>query len=177
MSWITSVHDVSFQFFPNSGRYSVSKFSASISKFCRHITCPFFSRCLLLQWLIPPPWSGKLLWRSPPFRFFVFAWLTFFSYTYLFNRLWMRSSQWMRSSRVVRASVWQPCQSPGFAPSVHRYNGIWVAADEAVLNKVLKKSKKSPIEKNNIFFMRRSFCLWLLLKSALASSKWAVKYM
>ncbi len=47
------------------------------------------------------------------------------------------------------------CNSPGFDlqlslgsiyPSILRYSGIWGAADEAVLNKILKKSKKIPFK-------------------------------
>ncbi len=45
-----------------------------------------------------------------------------------------RETLQMRSIRVVRASDWQHL----------RHNGIWRAADEAVLNKVHKKSKKNP---------------------------------
>ncbi len=59
----------------------------------------------------------------------------------------MRSSlAWMRSSRVVRASDCQctSCNGPGFNPSIRRHSGIWGAADEAVLNIVRKKNKKSP---------------------------------
>jgi hypothetical protein len=53
---------------------------------------------------------------------------------------------WMRSSLVVRASDCQctSCNGPGFDPSIRRHRGIWGAADEAVLNIVRKKEKKSP---------------------------------
>ncbi len=55
----------------------------------------------------------------------------------------------MRSSRVVRASdsQFRSRNCPGFDPSILRYNGIWGAADEAVLNIAhkKKKTKKSPI--------------------------------
>ncbi len=56
--------------------------------------------------------------------------------------------QWqrMRSSLVVRASDCQ-CTSwngPGFDPNIRQHSGIWGAADEAVLNTVWKKIKKSP---------------------------------
>jgi hypothetical protein len=52
----------------------------------------------------------------------------------------------MRSSIVVRASDCQctSCNGPGFDPSIRRHSGIWGAADEAVLNIVRKKLKKSP---------------------------------
>ncbi len=52
----------------------------------------------------------------------------------------------MRSSLVVRASDCQctSCNGPGFDPSIRRHSGIWGAADEAVLNIVRKKFKKSP---------------------------------
>ncbi len=55
----------------------------------------------------------------------------------------------MRSSLVVRASDCQctSCNGPGFDLSIRRHSGIWGAADEAVLNIVGKKYKKSP-EKN-----------------------------
>jgi hypothetical protein len=56
------------------------------------------------------------------------------------SRGWMRSSRvWMRSSRVVRTCNCQ-CRSrncPRFDPSILRHSGIWGAADEALLNKVL----------------------------------------
>jgi hypothetical protein len=42
----------------------------------------------------------------------------------------------MRSSRVDRASSCQ-CRSPRFDPSILRHNGIWEAADEAVLNNLI----------------------------------------
>jgi hypothetical protein len=65
------------------------------------------------------------------------------------SRVWMRSSrEWMRSSRVHRASDSQ-CRSrncPGFDPSILRYSEILGAADEAVLKKVLEKSKIPPLE-------------------------------
>ncbi len=53
----------------------------------------------------------------------------------------------MRSSRMVRAPDCQ-CHakycnnSPGFDPSILRHSGIRGVADEAVLNKILYKSKK-----------------------------------
>ncbi len=52
----------------------------------------------------------------------------------------------MRSSLVVKASDCQctSCNGSGFDPSIRRYSGIWGAADEAVLNIVRKKEKKSP---------------------------------
>ncbi len=52
----------------------------------------------------------------------------------------------MRSSLVVRASDCQctSCNGPGFDPSIRRHSGIWGAADEAVLNIVWRKNKKSP---------------------------------
>ncbi len=52
----------------------------------------------------------------------------------------------MRSSLVDRASDCQctSCNGPGFDPSIRRYSGIWGAVDEAVLNIVRKKKKKSP---------------------------------
>ncbi len=52
----------------------------------------------------------------------------------------------MRSSLVVRASDCQctSCNGPGFDPSIRRHSGIWGAADEAVLNNVRTKRKKSP---------------------------------
>ncbi len=59
----------------------------------------------------------------------------------------MRSSLLrMRSSLVVRASDCQctGCNGPGFDPSIRRHSGIWGAADEAVLNNVRTKRKKSP---------------------------------
>ncbi len=61
------------------------------------------------------------------------------------RRVWIRSGRvWMRSCWVVWASDSQ-CRSrnwPGFDPSIHRHSGIWGAADETVLNKVLKNQKK-----------------------------------
>ncbi len=52
----------------------------------------------------------------------------------------------MRTSLVVRASDCQctSCNGPGFDPSIRRHSGIWGAADEAVLNIVWTKRKKSP---------------------------------
>ncbi len=49
--------------------------------------------------------------------------------------------QWMRSSRVARASdsQYRSRDCPGFDPSILRHSEIWGEADEAVLNKVLKK--------------------------------------
>ncbi len=61
--------------------------------------------------------------------------------------VWMRSSLiWMRSSLVVRASDCQctSCNGLGFDPSIRRHSGICGAADEAVLNNVRTKRKKSP---------------------------------
>ncbi len=51
----------------------------------------------------------------------------------------------MRSSLVVRASDCQctSCNGPGFDPSIRRHSGIWGAADEALLNIVRTKRKKS----------------------------------
>ncbi len=41
---------------------------------------------------------------------------------------------------------------PGLDPSILRHSGIWGAADEAVLNNVLKKDKsqKSPLKKKDV---------------------------
>ena len=71
----------------------------------------------------------------------------------------MRSSLvWMRSSLVVRASDCQctSCNGPGFDPSIRRHSGIWGAADEAVLNIVRTKRKKSP---KKIFKKKKKFIL------------------
>jgi hypothetical protein len=69
------------------------------------------------------------------------------------SRLWMRSNRmvddiepslWMRSSGMFRTPDSQ-CWSyncPGFDTSILRHSGIWEVANEAVLNKVLKKSTK-----------------------------------
>jgi hypothetical protein len=62
------------------------------------------------------------------------------------SRVWIRSNRvWIRSSRVIRAPgcQCQSCHSPGFGPSILRHTGISGAADEAVLNNVHKKEKKS----------------------------------
>ncbi len=63
------------------------------------------------------------------------------------QKMMMRSSLVrMRSILVVRASDCQctSCYGPGFDPSIRRHSGIWGAADEAVLNIVRTKRKKSP---------------------------------
>ncbi len=51
---------------------------------------------------------------------------------------WASCRKWLRSNRVVRSSYCQcRCRSSLlFDPSILRHNGIWGAADEAVLNKV-----------------------------------------
>ncbi len=64
------------------------------------------------------------------------------------SRMWMRwySRMWMRSSRMVRAfdSLSQIRNSPVLSPgNLRRHSRIWGAADEAVLNKVHKKSHKN----------------------------------
>ncbi len=55
----------------------------------------------------------------------------------------------MRSSLVVGGSDCQctSCNGPGFDPSIRRHGGIWGAADEAVLNIIRLKNKKSPPQK------------------------------
>ncbi len=72
--------------------------------------------------------------------------------------LWISSSrEWMRSSRVCGRDLaeWLDRLTanavPGFDfdPSILRHNGIWRAADEAVLNIVHKKKK---IHKNSPFY-------------------------
>ncbi len=52
----------------------------------------------------------------------------------------------MRSSLVIRASDCQctSCNGPGLDLSIRRHSGIWGAADEAMLNIVRTKRKKSP---------------------------------
>jgi hypothetical protein len=82
----------------------------------------------------------------------------------------MRSSlMWMRSSLVVRASDCQctSCNGPGFDPSIRRHSGIWGAADEAVLNIVWTKRKKSPpkiqkkmLSKKNLFYTWMDIDTW-----------------
>ncbi len=62
------------------------------------------------------------------------------------------SNNWqlrMRSSLGVRASDCQctNCNGPVFDPSIRRHSGIWRAADEAVLNIVRRKTKKSNWQK------------------------------
>ena len=61
----------------------------------------------------------------------------------------------MRSGLVVRASDCQctSCNGPGFDPSIRRHSGIWGAADEAVLDIVRTKRKKSPKK----IFKKKSF--------------------
>ncbi len=74
----------------------------------------------------------------------------------------------MRSSLVVRASDCQCtkccCNGPGFDPSIRRHSGIWGAADEAVLNTVRTKRKKSPknIKKKKKFEHHNSLVLFYL---------------
>ncbi len=156
MSWITSVHDVSFKFFPNSGRYSVSKFSASISQFWRHITCTFFSRCLLLQSLIPTRWSQKLLWHSPPVPLLYFCMINFFWPTLIYSGWDL--VEWLCRSR----------KCPGFAYSILRHSGIWGAADEAALNKVWKKIQKISLwKKRSMFFHTTLFLSIITFEKAL----------
>ncbi len=68
------------------------------------------------------------------------------------NSFWMISSRWMRSTVVCEWDLadWlespdSQCRSrnyPGCDPSIFRHSVIWAAADEAVLNKVLKNWKK-----------------------------------
>ncbi len=90
------------------------------------------------------------------------------------NRLWMRSSRLgmrssrlrMRSSRVIRVSDGQ-CRSrncPGFDPSILWHSEIWEAADEAVLNKLLKKNPKIPLFKYN-----SQWKIWNIFTSRLRS--------
>ncbi len=57
------------------------------------------------------------------------------------SRAWMRSSRvWIRSSQVIRVSVTANAEVATVLGSILRHNGIYGAADEAVLNKLLKKS-------------------------------------
>jgi hypothetical protein len=63
-----------------------------------------------------------------------------------FSRVWMRFSQvWLRLSWMVRVSDWRDCHQCychncyRIDPSIHQHRGTWGAADEAALNKVLKK--------------------------------------
>ncbi len=65
----------------------------------------------------------------------------------------------MRSSLMVRASDCQctSCNGPGFDPSIRRHSGIWRAADEAVLNIVRKKKKKSPQKIKKLKFRHQLF--------------------
>jgi hypothetical protein len=67
--------------------------------------------------------------------------LDFFMYLYM----------WMRSSRVVRASDCQ-CQSRNSpeAPSILRHNGMWGAAEEAVLNKEHGEKDGRPLPRGNL---------------------------
>ncbi len=91
----------------------------------------------------------------------------------------MRSSLLrMRSSLVVRASDCQctGCNGPGFDPSIRRHSGIWGAADEAVLNRVRKKKKKSPKK----IFLKKIFCRIVICTSAnttwrTAGTVWSVQ--
>jgi hypothetical protein len=59
---------------------------------------------------------------------------------------------WMRSGRVVRASdiLCRSRNCPGFDPSILRHSGIWGAANEAVLIKVLQNDNVNPPGKKNI---------------------------
>ena len=49
--------------------------------------------------------------------------------------------------------------SPGFNPSILRHSGIWRAADEVVLNKVLSKPNESPFR---VFFSETITGVWHL---------------
>ncbi len=72
------------------------------------------------------------------------------------RRVWMKSSRlWMRFSRVVSVfdSQCQNLNCAGFDPSILRHSGIWRMADEAVLNKVLKKNQKYPPSKYFFFVL------------------------
>ncbi len=91
----------------------------------------------------------------------------------------------MRSSREVRASDSQ-CQSrscPGFDPSILRHSGIWGAADDTVLNKVLENSKKSPWKKrdsNTSLWCQPAAWSWIFVilvpNTSKSAGKVSVKY-
>ncbi len=107
----------------------------------------------------------------------------------------MRSSLLrMRSSLVVRASDCQctSCNGPGFDPSIRRHSGIWWAADEAVLNRVRQKIKKSPkkikkkkmfiplfssvLSKNPCFFSLFNLFVWFLGEGEVSCSSCGCRY-
>jgi hypothetical protein len=71
-----------------------------------------------------------------------FLGIYFWNFCYSVSSFLPNIFEGMRSSRVVRAYDCQ-CQSrnsPGFDPSILRHNGIWGAADEAMLNKAHAKT-------------------------------------
>ncbi len=90
------------------------------------------------------------------------------------SRLWMRSiaRDWMRSSRV-RLNASAKGNSPGFDPRILRHSGIWEAADEAVLNKVLEKYPpckpliSQTVTDGKTLKFNATFRLWILLHTAI----------
>ncbi len=70
-------------------------------------------------------------------------------YKGIFIRRMRSSLERMRSSLLVRTSDCHcnSCNGPGFVPSIRRHSGIWGAADEAVLNIILKKISQKYIKK------------------------------
>ncbi len=50
----------------------------------------------------------------------------------------------VKAQEAERVSQCRSRNCPGFDASIFRHNGMWGAADEALLNIVHKKSKKSP---------------------------------
>jgi hypothetical protein len=108
--------------------------------------------------------------------------LIFLFWEYLFRNFCILSLQRMRSSLVrmrsslvVRASDCQctSCNGPGFDPSIRGHSGIWGAADEAVLNIVRKKMKKSP---KTIFKKKSVICTRNMIWNKNRSCSPAIKY-
>jgi hypothetical protein len=70
---------------------------------------------------------------------------------------------------MVRASDCQcnNCHDPGFDPSIRRHSGILEAADEAMLNTILKKIQKiSPLKKITEQFLNliaKLFCFFFVI--------------
>ncbi len=79
-----------------------------------------------------------------------------------------------RSCRAVKANDSQ-CRSrncPGFDPSILRHSGIWGAANEAELNIVYKKKKKSPKNSPLNFFITDQAMHEKILPTQISMFRW-----
>ncbi len=126
-------------------------------------------------WLLFFLFSKPEFWAHPYIYFFIKLgnfWILKVFICAVFNSASSASSLAIRRcnhSATASECQWHSCNSPRYNPSILRHNGIWVAVDEAVLNKELKNLGEKKISAS--LFWRPTFTTYYNLLKVFPNEK------